>query len=247
MRSDFTFSRSSTHALLEAGSLAVQTLMFGFGFVPHRHEPRRARDQHTVVFVHGLAANRASLFPVQAFLRAHGYDRQHSMSYPTVGSIESMAVQLKERIDRDVKGGRIDLVCHSLGGLVARTYLQMLGGDRRVERVVTLATPHLGTHATAYLPTPVVRQMTPGSPFLAYLNDLPAPDVEFTSIGAGADILVIPADNAQAPFGTYERFETVGHTGLLLSPGVLGRVYEALGPCEERLNVLPTELAAHQP
>ena len=238
MRSDFLFSETGKNALMETGSLALQTLIYGFGFVPHRHQTVRSRELHTVVFVHGLAANRASLFPVQAYLRARGFKRQHSVSYTTVGSIEAMAVQLKQRIDEQVKGGRIDLVCHSLGGLVARTYLQMLGGDRRVSRVVTLGTPHLGTHATAYLPTPMVRQMTPDSPFLTYLNSLPAPEVEFTSLGANADAIVLPTRNARAPFGDYEGFDSLGHTSMLLSPSVLRRVGLALGPCEERLRTL---------
>ena len=242
-RIDFAFSETGKHALLEAGSLALQSLIFGFGYVPHQHKTVRDPNLHTVVFVHGLAATRASLFPVQAYLRAQGYTRQHSMNYQTSGSIESLALALKKRIDGEIKGGRIDLVCHSLGGLVARSYLQQLGGDRRISRVVTLATPHGGTHATAYLPTPMVRQMTPGSSFLRHLDSLPAPDVAFTSIGAAADAIVLPVENARAPFGEYAQYDTVGHTGLLLSPAVLRRVHSALGPCEESLRQLPSALS----
>jgi pimeloyl-ACP methyl ester carboxylesterase len=231
MRSDLDYRATATNAALEGASLAAQALLFGFGFLPSRHKTLRAESLHTVVFVHGLGANRASLYPVQAYLAARGHRRQYSFSYPTIGSIESCAVALKERIDRDVKGGRIDLVCHSLGGLVGRFYVQQLDGARRVHRMVTLATPNQGTHATAWLPTTVVRQMTPGSPFLTHLNGLPAPQgVQLTSFGVDADLLVLPPTNAKAPFGAHHQHPRLGHTGLLFSPTVLRQTFEALGP-----------------
>ncbi len=234
MRSDFKGSRTGANFLKEAGSLALQSLLWGFGFVPSQHRSVRARELHTVVFVHGLGANRASLYPLQAYLGWRGYRRQYNVSYLTAGSIEACALKLKRRIDEDVKGGRIDLVCHSMGGLVARFYLQQLDGARRVDRVVTLATPHLGTYATAWIPMALVRQMAPTSPFIEHINSLPAPsDVTFTSIGAGVDLLVLPPDNARAPFGSYLHFDDLGHTALMLSPAVLKAVHEALGPCEE--------------
>lgn len=233
MRSDYSFRQTRDNALLEAASLGVQSLLFPFAFVPSRHVPTRRADLHTVVFVHGLAANRASLYPLQAWLFARGHRRQYSFSYRTSGSIERCALELKRRLDRDVRGGRIDIVAHSMGGLVARTYLQALGGDRRVSRLVTLATPHAGTHATAYLPTPLVRQMSPGSPFLAHLDALPAPRCAVTSIGCEGDAIVLPPRASRAPFGDYHHVDGLGHTALLLSPAVLRRVSAALGPCVE--------------
>jgi triacylglycerol lipase len=234
MRSNFDPAKAGVSFVREAGSLALQSVMYGFGFVPSQHTSVRSGALHTVVFVHGLAANRASLYPLQAYLGWHGYRRQFNVSYLTTGSIEACALQLKRRIDAEVKGGRIDLVCHSMGGLVARFYLQQLDGARRVSRVVTLATPHMGTHATAWMPLPLVQQMAPKSPFLQHLNGLPEPEgVDFSSIGAGADVLVLPPENARAPFGAYAQFDQLGHTGLMLSPNVLRAVHEALGPCEE--------------
>lgn len=42
---------------------------------------------------------------------------------------------------------QVDIVAHSMGGLVARAYLQKHGSDR-VERLVTFGTPHKGLHET---------------------------------------------------------------------------------------------------
>jgi triacylglycerol esterase/lipase EstA (alpha/beta hydrolase family) len=244
MRGEFDGRRVGWSLAKESGSLLLQAAMFGFGFLPSRHRPVRRRDIHTTVFVHGLAASKSSLAPVAAYLAWHGHRRQFATRYCPGGSIEGLALQLKRQIDREVKGGRIDLVCHSMGGLVGRYYLQQLDGARRVDRFVTLATPHMGTHATAYLPTPLVRQMSPGSSFLEHLNSLEPPrGVQCTSISAGDDVIVLPPRAAALPFGTSLHVEGVGHTGLLLSPRVLAAVKRSLGPNQEGRRLLTGRLA----
>jgi pimeloyl-ACP methyl ester carboxylesterase len=230
-------ARAARAALVqEAISWAAHGILYGFGYIPSRHRPERARDIRTLVFVHGLGANRASFFPMQGFLRLLGHQRQYSFNYPTRGSIEAMALHLARRLARDVRGGRIDLVCHSLGGLVARYYLQELGGDRRVDRLITLGTPHHGTLAAVYLPTAVVSQLWPESAFLRRLNRLPAPrGVRAVSFAAGRDILILPRESALAPFGATGTFPELGHLDMLLSPRVFVAVHAALAePSEGR-------------
>lgn len=214
--------------ILEALSYAAHGILYGFGYLPSRHRPLRARDIRTVVFVHGLWATRASFFPLQGYLRLLRHSRQLSFNYRS-SSIEQAAFELKRRIDRDVRGGRIDLVCHSLGGLVARVYLQQLGGARRVDRLITLATPHGGTHASVYVPTRLVSDLRPASPFLEKLDALPPPEnVRCLSIAAGRDLMVLPASHSLAPFGEHLSFDDLGHLDLLLSPRVFDAVQRFL-------------------
>ncbi len=44
-----------------------------------------------------------------------------------------------------VRGGKIDIVAHSYGGLVARWYIEKLGGNSKVRSLTMLGTPNLGT------------------------------------------------------------------------------------------------------
>jgi len=230
MPTDYDPAAARDRIILEALSAAAHGLMFGFGYLPSRHRPKRARDIRTLVFVHGLWASRASFFPLQGYLRVFRHSRQLSLNYRTSGSIEQVALELKRSIDSQVRGGRIDLVCHSLGGLVARYYLQQLGGARRVDRLVTLATPHRGTHASVYIPTRIVSDLRPGSAFLRSLDALPAPEnVRSLSISAGRDLIVLPAEHAFAPFGEKLAFDDLGHLDLLLSPRVFEAVQSFLG------------------
>jgi pSer/pThr/pTyr-binding forkhead associated (FHA) protein len=54
------------------------------------------------------------------------------------------AMELGAAIDRWNPPGPITIVAHSMGCLVARHYVERLGGKRRVERVVLLGGPHAG-------------------------------------------------------------------------------------------------------
>jgi pimeloyl-ACP methyl ester carboxylesterase len=218
--------RGSRRSILREGfSLLAHGLLAPFGLRRDRHTPERKRDLRTLVFVHGLATNRAGFLPLQAFLRSRGHRRQLALNYRSAGSIEALALQLKRELDANVRGGRIDLVAHSMGGLVARFYLQQLGGARRVDRLVTLGTPHQGTHAANFVPSALVRQLLPESPFIQHLNALPPPEgLQVSSIVAGRDILVQPSEAASCPFGETIRFDDLGHVELLFRPRVFAEV-----------------------
>lgn len=57
------------------------------------------------------------------------------------------AGKLKECIDRlfPDPGIKVDLVAHSMGGMIARVYVQTLRGESRVHNVMMMGTPHLGS------------------------------------------------------------------------------------------------------
>lgn len=224
MRTDFDAAAARRIALRETASMVGLGLLLPFGFLASRHKPLRRRDLRTVVLVHGMGSNRGSFYPLQAWLRISGHDRQLAFNHRSGPSIEALAVQLKRVVDSEVHGGRIDLVAHSLGGLVSRVYLQMLGGDRRVDRLITLGTPHRGTYASLWAPSAFVRQLDPDGPFLSHLNGLPPPRTAVTSLVAESDALVLPREAAICPFGEVRRFPALGHNGLLTSPAVFRTV-----------------------
>ena len=230
-RPDYDGSEVRRRLARTALAYGAHALMFPFGFLPSRHAPKRARDLRTVVFVHGFQANRASLFPVQAWLRMAGHTRQLSYNYASTVSIESMAIRLKHHLDANIKGGRIDIVAHSMGGLVARVYLQMLGGHRRVDRLITLGTPHHGTWSGSYLPTRLGSQFHPDGPFIRRLNALPPPPgVKVHCLVGGQDGIILPPTSARSPWPARAGhpdaaetlvFEDLGHLDLALAPASL--------------------------
>jgi triacylglycerol lipase len=229
VRSDHDREATRGAILREGLSYLAHGVLLPLGMRHDQPRPVRGREQRTVVFVHGLGANRAGFLPLQAYLRLHGHGPHYALNYRSAGSVERIALHLKRELDAQVRGGRIDLVAHSLGGLVARFYLQQLGGARRIDRLITLGTPHQGTHAANFIPTPLVRQLLPDAPFIRHLNSLPPPDgVEVTSITAGRDLLVQPTSSARCPFGREQHFPELGHLELLFRPEVFAAVHQAL-------------------
>jgi len=231
LRSDFDRAAVGRAIRRESLSFLLHGALYPFGRRTAGAAPRRDASQRTLVFVHGLVANRSGFLPLQTVLRLAGHRRQVAVSYRSRGSIEALALRLKRELDRRVGGGRIDLIAHSLGGLVARFYVQQLGGERRVDRLITLGTPHRGTHAASFVPSALVRQLLPDGPFLRHLNALPAPErTRVTSILGGRDLLVQPVEAAACPFGEVRRLDDLGHVELLFRPEVFAEVAIALRP-----------------
>src|SRR5262249_37218961 len=130
-----------------------------------------------------------------------------------------------ERLAREHRCERIDLVGHSEGGLIGRYYVQQLDGARRGRHLVTLGTPHRGTHwaHSGHLlghVWPSLRQMAPGSPLLRYLADHRFPaSVRLTSIYARQDLICPPSscrlDAHGAPHLANVELTSGGHVSLL--------------------------------
>ena len=222
MISDYPPSSKSAWRLVahEAVAFMATALLFPFGFRRSIQRTPRRKKQRTTVLVHGLLCNPSIFMPMAAHLRRRGIGQVLPFAYPSTQGIERGAIALRKFLKEHVRGGEVDLVCHSLGGLVARSYIQELGGARRVDRCITLGTPHFGTYNAYWLPTRVGREMRPGSTLLHRLRDTQAAsgDVRFLSVIGGSDNLVIPR-----VFACHEEevcLPDLGHMAMMFSPTV---------------------------
>ena len=67
-------------------------------------------------------------------------------SYNWFGPLEEAAQELQALLtQKGAQPKQVDLICHSMGGLVARQLVEGAGGDSYVDRVVMIGTPHTGT------------------------------------------------------------------------------------------------------
>lgn len=222
MIQDFPVSSHPTWRLVlhEALAFMAAGLLYPFGIGRQYPRTPRVQKQRTLVLVHGYLCNPSVFLPMSAYLRYRGIQQILPFAYPSTQGVEHGAIALRAYLREHVRGGEIDLVCHSLGGLVARTYLQELGGARRVERCVTLGTPHFGTYNAYWLPGRVGREMRPGSELLRRLraSQAAAAEVRFLSIIAGSDNLVIPRVFARHEVEAH--VPDLGHMAMLFSPRV---------------------------
>jgi triacylglycerol lipase len=190
-----------------------------------------------VVLVHGLVDNRSVFTVMRRALRRRGFVSVCTWNYsPLQRDVESAAEALGrhiERVCRETGHERVHVVGHSLGGLVARYLVQRLGGDQRIDTLVTLGTPHEGSRWAHCLPTSLVRQLRPGSPLLRELAE-PAPGcrTRVTSIYSDLDQMVVPSVAGRCEHPDLRArnvlFRGVGHMSLPIHRGVLDEVAATL-------------------
>ncbi|MDX2543935.1 esterase/lipase family protein [Streptomyces sp. WI04-05B] len=198
-----------------------------------------------VVLLHGFIDNRSVFVLLRRSLAQHGRQQIESLNYsPLTCDIRTAAELLGRHIEetcRRTGQPRVDIVGHSLGGLIARYYVQRLGGDLRVRTLVTLGTPHCGTRVVPLADAhPIVRQMRPGSDVIEELR-LPAPDcrTRFVSFWSDLDHVMDPPETARVdhPDLSAQNVQVtgVGHLALPVHPAVATGIREALDQSDDVL------------
>jgi len=190
--------------------------------------------RHPVVLLHGFAMNRTNWIWLGRRLARRGIGPLYATSYFSPQSVRRSAEHLARFVDRVCareKCDHVDIVGHSLGGVVARYYVERLGGARKVGRVVTIGSPHNGTIiARLGALFPSARETFHKSAFYAELGPLARRhEVAWTSVWSRADAIIEPPESSSiAPGGEDRVFDDLGHLSLLLSPRVLDTVAERL-------------------
>ncbi|MBX3421936.1 MAG: alpha/beta fold hydrolase [Pirellulaceae bacterium] len=120
---------------------------FGWRQLPDSSQTERS-EHACVVFIHGFVCNRGLWRPWMRFLRDNAVPYVSVNLEPLFGSIDKYVSLVEEAVGRAEKlGGRQPLlVCHSMGGLAARAWLASEDSAvDRVEKVITIGSPHHGT------------------------------------------------------------------------------------------------------
>ncbi len=192
-------------------------------------------DAPPIVLLHGFGTSSRVLAPLARHLcRALGRPVIRCSlggAFPVhLGDVRRTARRVHEEIERLAARSPfdyVDVVGHSLGGLVAAYLLKRLDRGRRIRRVVTLGTPHRGAPLALVgvlllgLVSRAVWQMVPGAPLLRELAALPVPEgSELLALGSDADGVVPQAFASllPAPRQANGRLAGLGHVDLLWSP-----------------------------
>ncbi|MFF8288274.1 lipase family alpha/beta hydrolase [Streptomyces sp. NPDC016309] len=236
---------------LELAVLAGHLVLYPTGIAPERRpapgpaarpalpDPSLPRPPHPpVVLLHGFVDNRSVFVLLRRSLARHGRTQVESLNHSLLtcdirAAAELLGRHVEEICDRSGHP-EVDIVGHSLGGLIARYYVQRLGGDRRVRVLVTLGTPHAGTTAAPLAAVhPLVRQMRPGSSVLRELGE-PAPRcrTRFVSFWSDLDQWMVPVETARLDHPDLitrnVRVTGIGHLALPVHPAVAAGVRQAL-------------------
>ena len=191
-----------------------------------------------ILLVHGLIDNHVIFTVMGRALRRRGFQTLSNYDYGVLThNIPRAAVRLGEAIQKlSATTGyeHIHVIGHSLGGLIARYYVQRLGGDSHVHTLVTLGTPHHGTQLAWAAPLlPLARQITPGSPVI---RELAQPAVgcrtRFIAFHSDFDHLIVPSRNARLDHPDLNvrniAVHRIGHLSMPNNGGIAFTIAEAL-------------------
>jgi len=143
------------------------------------------------------------------------------------GGLAALADNLKRDIDLAFgTEAKIRIVAFSMGGLVSRHYLQVLGGATRCEKLFTISSPHHGTATARLYPSKGARDMRPGSAFLRRLQETEATlaKVQLVSYRTPMDLMILPATSSVWPRAVNLDFPVLLHPLMLSDEDVLGDV-----------------------
>ncbi|MFD9001334.1 esterase/lipase family protein [Streptomyces sp. NPDC059582] len=253
---------------LEIAILAGHLLLYPSGIAQERHASAApdipdalatpqlpTRSDPPVVLLHGFIDNRSVFVLLRRSLAQHGRHQVMSLNYsPLTCDIRTAAELLGRHIEEicaRTGSEQVDIVGHSLGGLIARYYAQRLGGDLRVRTLVTLGTPHAGTRVAPLANAhPIVRQMRPGSEVIQELA-LPAPGcrTQFVSFWSDLDHVMDPLEAACIDhpdlLAHNVRVSGIGHLALPVHPAVATGIRQALDTAREPVVDVGAGTGAH--
>lgn len=199
----------------------VAALLFGasvLGGIP----AALAAERNPVLLIHGIDDTRAVMQPLGRYLEDHGWRTFAFDMVPSNGQVgfDELARQVKRQVAevRARTGAeKVDLVGFSLGGMVARVYLQELGGVAEVERLVTISSPHHGSLMAYFRWNVLGEELRPGSKAYERLNgNLESlSHVRHTAIWTPFDLMILPSWSSVLPGAREVRIPVALHPLML--------------------------------
>lgn len=200
-------------------------------------EDQAPTSQPPVLLLHGFLGTRGSMYPLEAKLVSDGFT-VFSFNLGTLNSrdIRRSAFLIHRKIESilaQTPVNKVDIIGHSMGGLIGLYYVKKLGGHNRVRRLVMMGTPLKGTWvalagvATLGLWSTSSWQLLPRSRLLDELaqGTIP-PDTKVYSIAAARDWMCPPRCTRMR--GVSHVTVPLGHAGLVMSDDVYRRIVAML-------------------
>jgi triacylglycerol esterase/lipase EstA (alpha/beta hydrolase family) len=199
--------------------------------------PAAAAAHTPVVFVHGYTGSASNWTAAMSVFRAAGYSSGELFAYEynsygdNVTNARGLATYVSQVRSR-TGAAQVDIVNHSMGGLVSDWYLKQLGGAPYVAHLASLAGANHGTTAAAAcLIYTTCQQMYPGSPFITTLStgDETPGATRYATWYSPCDGVINPYTSTRLSGATNNLVACQTHIGYLTDTAVLNQVRTFLG------------------
>jgi triacylglycerol lipase len=202
--------------------------------------PAPLAKPRTVVLVTGVTIRAAWFDGIAARLRRDGFK---TVVYEPPALLTGDLFQASkdfgafvDQVQAASGDAKVDILAECTGGLIARRYIQALGGDQHVSRLVTFVSPQHGIAAVPLVALitgwRALHDLSPGSAFLHAVNDAPmSKTVPMTSIYTCTDEYIQPYTTSAVPGATNISIcghGFVGHFQTMYDPSIYLMMHDAL-------------------
>lgn len=196
-----------------------------YGMFAKNKDPTN-QGETPILLIHGYGMNSGHFAYVRYCLKKNGLGPIYSINLSPFSSIDSYANQVSAKVEQinSSHSGKVTLIGHSMGGVVAARYLANCKKTDRIEQLITLGSPLQGTYTSYLGPGKCAEEMRPHSSFLKKLeNDLAHVDIPITTVESKCDLIILPNKNAsfKAVPADIRTFRSMGHNNYLFSDGII--------------------------
>ncbi|MFT6398469.1 MAG: triacylglycerol esterase/lipase EstA (alpha/beta hydrolase family) [Bradymonadia bacterium] len=182
-----------------------------------------------LIFVHGLGGHPGNHLALRSYLGLKGRRRIYSVNLgkgtPLLEAADAVSTAIERIVAANGLGldAQVDLMAHSMGGLVCRLAIENETVRARVATIVTMGSPHQGTLMARLVGPSAARaqELRIDSSTVHTLNaQLPWPKTfpRLVSLWSPNDVLVMPTGQAEVEGAINHRCDGFTHFTWLLEP-----------------------------
>ncbi len=206
-----------------------QMALCSLGPRTRRVKPLPDDGHRPLIFVHGLGGHPGNHLALRSYLGLRGRRRVYSVDLgrntPLLDAAEAVSTAIERVVAANGLGPdeQVDLMAHSMGGLVCRLAIENEVSRARVATIVTMGSPHQGTLMARLVGPSAARaqELRIDSTTIRSLNaQLPWPETfpRLVSLWSPNDVLVMPNARAEVEGATNRRCDGFTHFTWLLEP-----------------------------
>ena len=140
------------HQMPNMAEFGLKEVVFprGKGKITLKEPSEITSNDKVLLFIHGWTSSPIACWgtfitKLEPLVKEAGYTKYLTMGYNTSRPINENGKLLSLYLQNKLNGAKVDIVAHSMGGLVARSALENYGKDDLVQNLITLGTPHKGS------------------------------------------------------------------------------------------------------
>ncbi len=197
----------------------------------HGKPPKPTPIHNPILFVHGWNASSTTWNTMVSRFKTDGWTSAElvNWSYNFRQSNATTAAQIQQKVDSILNATgatQVDIITHSMGTLSARYYVRNLGGDGKVDALVSLGGANHGTSTANLCFDTSCIEMRPNSTFLANLNSIDETwgSPRYATWWSDCDEVINPHSSVLLSGATNTQTACISHSALHEDAGVYQQV-----------------------